>query len=382
MRKGSGLGIRLLAFLLVLLLPRPAFAATGTQAVKLGKNVSGALTETYPERRYTFTLPRSGRVALHATSATERVNYRLYTPSGDLVFRKEGVQRDEATGKSRIDETIDLQGGTYTLCVDSKYLLVQKYYGKFVFRINYKAAAETFAETNKAEKEDISSANAVSFGQTIRAQMSANEDRDIFRFRLSAAGRVSLRAKAQVKYLWYNLYDANGKEIWTKHAVWNSGIGTSYVEENLDLLPGTYYFAAAKDRSTGTYAFRLAFRKVAVVSFAETAGKNNDTLETAMKISVGKTVRGFLALTNEKDFYRFKVASGKEVRVQAAAYMKYISYKIINSRGETVWSAQPNWGSASGKSRIDEKVKLSKGTYYFLAQRVGTNTGRYLFCVG
>lgn len=362
--------------------PARVWAAEGDNAAaktaKLGKNVSSQLTEAYPERHFTFTLPSSGRTVLHATSYAERTNYRIYDPAGNVVWKKESVKKNTATGKSRIDETIDLKGGTYTLYVDSKYLLINRYYGKFVFRINYSSVKETFAETGKSEVTELSKAPAVSLNKTVYGQIAANEDQDIFRFRLSSDGIVTFKANAAMRYLWYNLYDADGAQIFAKHAVWNAGSGRSSLNLALGLRAGTYYLAAAKDRSTGSYAFRLSFKKVAV-SFPETGGSDNDSAENASKIQTGKTFYGLIALNNEADHYTFTLKSAKKLRLQAAAYTKYISYKILNSRGETVWSSTPRQSSASGKSRIDEPVSLAKGTYCFVVKRIGDNTGRYLF---
>lgn len=224
----------------------------------------------------------------------------------------------------------------------------------------------------------MAKAPAVSFDAAIHGQISANEDQDIFRFSVSKPGIVTLTAKTWMQNLWYNLFDANGTQIYVKHARWNSKNGVGFFTANLALLPGTYYLAAAKDRSTGSYAFRLSFKSTAV-TFPESAKSQNNSTENASQLSLGKTVSGLIALNNEADYYTFKVSGSKKIRIQAAAYIKYISYKIINSRGETVWSSTPLQSSTSGKSRIDEPASLSKGTYYFVVKKVGDNTGRYLF---
>ncbi len=382
MQRGRWLWIIALVVFLILSAPRVVGAAEGggssAKDVSLGKNVSSQLTETYPERYFQFSLPSSGRVVLHASSYAERTNYRIYDPSGNLIWRRENVKKSDGTGKSRIDETIDLKGGTYVLLVDSKYLLINRYYGKFIFRINYTPAKETFAETSRSEEPGMAKAPAVSFDAAIHGQISANEDQDIFRFTVSKPGIVTLTAKIWMQNLWYNLYDANGTQIYVKHMRWNAKNGVGFFTADLALLPGSYYLTAAKDRSTGPYAFRLSFKSTAV-TFPETAKSQNNSTESASRISLGKTVRGLIALNNEADYYRFKLSTGKKIRIQAAAYMKYISYKIINSRGETVWSSTPLQSSASGKSRIDETASLAKGTYYFIAKKVGDNTGRYLY---
>ena len=381
MKKGRWLGF-LALILLLFAFPLTAKAGDSSFAsakkAALGKNVSGSLTETYPERWYSFTLPASGRTVLHASSYAERTNYRIYDLSGNLVWSKNNLRKSDNTGRSRIDETIDLKGGTYYLCVDSKYLLVNRSYGKYVFRINFSAVKETFAETNRSENTGTAKASAISFGKTVFGQIAANEDQDAFRFRVPADGIVTLSARAEMRYLWYNLYDSNGTLLYTKHAVWDSRSGASFFTAELALRAGTYVLAPVKDRSTGAYAFRLACKKTPV-TFTETAGHENGSLETAVRIAPGQTIRGLIALNNDKDYYRFTVSGSVKARVQAAAYTKYISYTILNSRGETVWSSTPRSRSASGKSRIDEPVRLSKGTYYFLARKVGDNTGRYLF---
>ena len=181
-----------------------------------------------------------------------------------------------------------------------------------------------------------------------------------------------------MRYLWYIVYDANGSQLYSRHAVWDAKSKASFFTADLALRAGTYYLAAAKDRSTGPYTFRLSYKKTAV-TFPETAEKQNDSTDTASRIDTGKTIRGLIALNNEKDYYTFTVSKAGSVRVQAAAYTKYIAYTILNSRGETVWSSTPRRGASSGKSRIDETASLARGTYYFFVRRVGDNTGRYLF---
>ena len=382
MKKRRCLGVLVFLLLFLCALPLTAAAAESSFAsakkTALGKNVSSSLTEAYPERWFSFTLPVSGRTILYASSLAEHTSYRLYDPSGSLVFRRDNVRKNESTGKSRIDEVIDLKGGTYYLCVDSKYLLISRSYGKFVFRVNYTAVKETFAETNRSENIGLKNAPAVSFGTAVRGQIAVNEEQDVFRFRVPKDGIVTLSAKAEMRYLWYIVYDANGSQLYSRHAVWDAKSKASFFTADLALRAGTYYLSAAKDRSTGPYAFRLSYKKTAV-TFPETAEKQNDSTDTASRIDTGKTIQGLIALNNEKDYYTFTVSKAGSVRVQAAAYTKYIAYTILNSRGETVWSSTPRRGASSGKSRIDETASLARGTYYFFVRRVGDNTGRYLF---
>ena len=233
--------------------------------------------------------------------------------------------------------------------------------------------------TAMAAGSSIGSATGITTGSTYYGTLSSANGADYYRFTLSASGRVTLTATAGMVWVYYRIYDNAGNQLWSINPSWNSTTETISTSETIDLTKGTYYFIVERDGSrTGNYTFRLAFTS-ANESFTETNGGVNNSMRNASSISVNNTYKGQLAKNDEKDFYRFTLSASGRVTLTATAGMKWIYYRIYDNAGNQLWSINPSWNPVTEKISISETINLTKGTYYFVAERDGSSTGNYSF---
>ena len=224
-----------------------------------------------------------------------------------------------------------------------------------------------------AAGDNRSSATRISFGNTYGGSITESNTVDYYKLNLTSSGRITLTATAELYYIDYYIYDGDGSTIWNKGRYWNSSTGISNVSATLDLTKGTYYFVAASSYNTGDYSFRITF-----TSAGESFTGNDNTRGTANKISVNQTYKGQLAETDRRDFYKFVMPASGVVKLTASANLYYINYYIYDSEGIQVWDSGYYRNSSTGISSTSESIKLTKGTYYFVATD-NNSTGNYSF---
>ena len=374
---------RLLALVLVLAtlmtaLPMTAMAAGSSigsaTGITTGSTYYGTLSSANGADYYRFTLSASGRVTLTATAGMVWVYYRIYDNAGNQLWSI-NPSWNSTTETISTSETIDLTKGTYYFIVERDGSRT----GNYTFRLAFTSANESFTETNGGVNNSMRNASSISVNNTYKGQLAKNDEKDFYRFTLSASGRVTLTATAGMEWVYYRIYDNAGNQLWSINPSWNSTTETISTSETIDLTKGTYYFIVERDGSrTGNYTFRLAFTS-ANESFTETNGGVNNSMRNASSISVNNTYKGQLAKNDEKDFYRFTLSASGRVTLTATAGMEWVYYRIYDNAGNQLWSINPSWNPVTEKISISETINLTKGTYYFVAERDGSSTGNYSF---
>ena len=239
------------------------------------------------------------------------------------------------------------------------------------------SSAQTFAAGNS-----ISTATNISTGTTYSGSITSSNTIDYYKFTIGSSGRITLTATAGMRWIYYCIYDSAGNELWYVNPNWNSTTELISTSETIDLTKGTYYFAAKQDGSyTGNYSFRLNF-DTAGESFTEVGSGSNNSMNSASTISVNTNYKGQIAKNDEKDFYKFTLASSGRIAISATAKMQWIYYYVYDSSGNQLWSQNPNWNSTTESISTSEIIDLTKGTYYFVVSRDGSYTGNYSFKLG
>ncbi len=234
----------------------------------------------------------------------------------------------------------------------------------------------------KAAGDSIGSATPISLGTGYEGWIVSGNPKDFYQFTLSSSGRVQFTGSANIKVVSFRIYNSAGKEVWATKEKWESATQTIVMDESIDLIKGTYYFAVLKDNTySGNYNFRLGFSG-AGESFTETG--SNNTMAKGDAVTFNRSYKGQLAENDDKDFYKFTLSSSRKVTFSATTGMKDIHYRIYNASGSELWSAKTKWNSVTEINSASEAVTLSKGTYYLAVSQgrssyTGIYTGTYTF---
>ena len=109
-----------------------------------------------------------------------------------------------------------------------------------------------------AAGNSIQTATSITLGRTYNGSITQTNEKDVYKFTMSASGRINISLKANIKETCYYLYDANGVEIcnW-RYCYWNDNTQQMKLNETVDLSKGTYYFAVVRHNGTGNYNFSI-----------------------------------------------------------------------------------------------------------------------------
>ncbi|MEE0420980.1 MAG: hypothetical protein UDG86_13130 [Lachnospiraceae bacterium] len=176
------------------------------------------------------------------------------------------------------------------------------------------------------------------------------------------------------------LLSASGEELRSSDRDINDS-GTSHQEINYYLNPGTYYVGFGALRGlfittphVGSYTLTTSFQAIAC---DET--ESNDTLFTANPTTVGRTMRGMIAVGDEKDFYRIHVGKGKYTLAYSADFD--IEVKVYTTSGDEKGSFYQDVDSSLGLAVDSDHIELDSGTYCVLVKARRGNTGTYQLTV-
>lgn len=293
----------------------------------------------------------------------------LFTSPDDTALK-------ETENTSSFNDTEDpvLEESSFTDCYEGKDDEFTIYDSDAANEFTIENSVETFVAGNS-----ISDATSISTGTNYSGSITSSDSANYYRFTIPSSGRITLTATAGMEWIYYYIYDNSGNQVWTVNPFWNSTTELINTNETIDLIKGTYYFAAVKDGSrTGNYSFELDFDS-AYESFSETEKENNNTINSASLIDINTKYNGQIARNDEKDFYKFTLSSSGRITVSAAAKIKWVYYYIYNNSGKQLWYINPLWNETTETIAINQIVDLTAGTYYFVASRDNSYTGNYSF---
>ena len=230
-----------------------------------------------------------------------------------------------------------------------------------------------------ATKED---AVTISFPYYTIDSIGDNEnDQHWYKFELNDSGRVSIDAEAAMEWIYYFIYDTYGNLIWSANPHWDSTYEYSHIVKEVDLTKGIYYFVSKKDTygtNTGPFMCFLDFTSAEETIWDSYMYPNNNTGSTDY-INLGSTYHEQIAENDSIDYYKFYMDDSGRLAVKATAEMGWIYYRIYDENNNQVFTVNPFWDEDKGKSDISERIALSPGYYYFVAERDSGYTGNYSF---
>lgn len=222
----------------------------------------------------------------------------------------------------------------------------------------------------------ITSPVAVSLGRQVNGTLTDTNTVDYYKVTLPSSGRLTLNATASIYRNYYYLYESTQTQrLWYEHYYWNEVTRQSNVSKSFDLTKGTYYFVVSRDGYNGSYNFTFTFQ-TAGETYTETGYGNDNSISAAHTVSFSKEYRAQLAKNDDKDFYRFTIATSGlvQIKVRANIYKMYVH--LYNSDGQQMWYNHPYWNEASQEISTTYSFYLTSGTYYFSCSR-DDYTGNY-----
>lgn len=206
-----------------------------------------------------------------------------------------------------------------------------------------------------------------------------NNSAKYYKVVITTPGRLKVDFMAEF-YQRLLLISASGEELKTSDRDINDS-GTSHQEIDYYLNPGTYYvgFGALRGLfittpAVGNYTLSTSF---AAVACDET--ESNNTLYTANPISLGRTMRGMMAVDDNKDFYRINLGKGKYTLSYSADFN--VEVKVYTINGDEKGSFYKNVDSSLGMAVDNDNIELDAGSYYILVQPRNYATGSYQLTV-
>ena len=321
--------------------------------ISVNTNYKGQIAKNDEKDFYKFTLASSGRIAISATAKMRWIYYYVYDSSGNQLW-SQNPDWNSTTESISTSEIIDLTKGTY-------YFVVSRdgsYTGNYSFKLGYTNANESFTETGSGSNNTMASANSITLNTTYRGQLALNDEKDFYRFTLSSSTKVNFTATANVKWIYYRIYDSSGNELWRDNAYWNSVTEKINTSESITLSAGTYYLVFERDgSSTGPYTFKLATHthSYSNVVTKATTSKNGKIVK---RCSCG-------AVKSTTTIYYPKTITLSSTSYTYDGKVKKPTVTVKGSNGKVISASNYTVSYASGRKNVG-KYKVSvkfKGNY-------------------
>ena len=197
-----------------------SFAVTGfaddglpistAQNVRLENTYNGMLTEDSDKIFYKFTLSESGYIDLILEASIEEYRVSLYNSDGEKMWYSDVIYWNSTTKKSQYSPNFNLVAGDYYFSVNK----CDECTGSFSFKIAFKSAQESFAESTSVNNNTLENANKIDFGTKYTGQLAFNDDKDIYKFEIDKSGRVSFSMIANIYRIYCYIYNSN-MGLWT-----------------------------------------------------------------------------------------------------------------------------------------------------------------------
>lgn len=224
-----------------------------SSSIQLGNTMYTAQIAINDEKDFfKFVLQQSGKISFKATFYKMNwVEWKLYDENGVEIFNQR-PSCNNTTENIVVSEDVYLTSGSYYICMNYGYG-----YGKYTFSIPFISSNETYAETNGGSNNTISTASTLTLGNNYNGQIAVNDDKDFYKFSLSAKAPLSLNVTGDIGYGYIKMYDSSGNEISSKYFSKDNTTQKVSYSEVLSLEAGTYYISISKG-TEGDYTLNLS----------------------------------------------------------------------------------------------------------------------------
>lgn len=318
--------------------------------VRFGTSYRGQLAVNDDIDFYAFTLKTSGRVSLAVSAQIRSMHCYFFDTAGNTLWNKQPYWNN-TTKVLNLNTEIDLTKGTYYFAAKAA-----KYTGNYSFQLSFTDAGESFSETRGGTNNSMSRACPVLSDTVYKGQLAKNDKRDFYKFTVKDTSEVTLKATAEITWVYYRIYDSSGKQLWQQSLRWNDTSERSSLTKKITLPKGTCYLAVDQYSTyTGNYSFQLHIHNYKSAVKKATL-KKNGTL--TRKCSCGK-------LLSKKTVYRPKELILSRTTYTYNGKVKKPSVKVKDIKGKVISRSQYTVSYAPGRKRVGTyKVTVKfKGSY-------------------
>ena len=257
-------------------------------SVVAGKKIIGQIADNDEYDYYKINLASSGTLTTELSANIRKLNMCIYDSDGNEKWSKWERSYDDGwcyvwNDVSKLIEDniiIDLNKGTYYICLKRRDL----YSGNYNLKFSFKSANENFSEPMNGSNNTLASANSIALNKSYNAMLANNDDTDFYKFTTNKKTDIKLSFKSNFRM---NLivYDAKGNELYSRKDGDSVPINdvSNYAEfsDTISLEKGTFYLCFYKyEGQTGTFNFK-----------AETPGATSVKLsKTSVTLDKGKTI--------------------------------------------------------------------------------------------
>lgn len=198
---------------------------------------------------------------------------------------------------------------------------------------------------------NLNNYKSYSINSSVSSAIAENSDGDVYKFTLGSSGKINLDFTGYLEWIYINIYDVNGNQLYWSNPRWNYNTKKVTISEYVTLKSGTYYLSIAKDgERTGNYNFKLSY----TVSKPGTPSVSISKGKCTFKWAKASGVSGYqLEVSSYSNFKKISVrktqSSSKYTKTLSRKkkyYVRVRSYKKIGS--STYYSG---WATKSFKTK-------------------------------
>ena len=310
------------------------------------QKINGFLSLNDDTDCYKFILKQAGTIDVHVDSNIYDASLDLLDESGNDVWGDEDIYGGSSQTPKQWSKSVDLEAGTYYIKISNS----SGYTGKYNLYVNYTPAGNNEVEPNNS----TSQAQELSNGQKVTGFLSWSDDTDVYKVNLPKAGNLKISLDSSIDWVYVDLIDANGNNIWDDY-IYDGSIETPKQWNKSESLPaGTYYLKISRDYNTGKYVLSVnaplypSAPSINTVSTNSTSVSGKTDANCTVYVKAGsKTYKG---KSNNKGDYKVSIPkqkAGTKIYVYATN-----TYGKSGTKVTTVGSpaATPSVNTVSNKS--------------------------------
>lgn len=286
-----------------------------------GQSFSGNVTaNNYYE--YNLVLPNPGKVTLLLNqSGDSNVRMRIYDSANTRLL-------NYVVNNGTQSYSFDLVKGTYTLIFEG-YVGYQEF--QFSCVPSFVPSNENIAEGYFNKNNDLGTATGYRVGSTMNGHFAVNDDKDIYKFKVSKAGYINVKVAPRMQNLFFDLNAESGDINYSDN---RATIGTNSYK--FFVPKGTYYLTMKRGDGNGDYSFSMSLK-----------GLTTTKVKTAKNLK-GKKAKISWSKKTDVDGYQVQVAQNK---------------KFTKGKKSKTLAITTGWSAKNPTNYTFTKLKKGK-TYY------------------
>lgn len=203
------------------------------------------------------------------------------------------------------------------------------------------------------------------------------DDSVVYKFKLSNAGKISIKFAADFPYLYMELFDQDGQRLWNRSLYDNDTTQEIRFLEDLYLCEGTYYLSITNNNNAyGEYEIEINETPV-YESFSEEQNGSNNSTKTSNQITHLNEYIGCIAMNDNADVYKFELSESGNMAFDLFANMPYLYVELFDEYGQRLWDRSIYDNDTTQEIRFQQDFHLTKGLYYISFS--SSNHGEYKF---